>query len=472
MAAKTAVPPFKERVQSALENRFLRTALLRTTSQFVRNRSQAFTEVTDLQTLRDQARAARERAISHLPELLEQLERALTAKGVVVHWAEDAEQARSIVRRLVEAHDVRRIVKSKSMVTEEIGLNHLLEGLGLTVIETDLGEYIVQLAGETPSHIVAPAIHKRKEDVAELFEEHLGVPYTLEPEILTAAARRRLRREFVQADMGISGVNFAVAETGTLALVTNEGNGRYVTSLPRLHVAIMGIEKVVATLEDFALLVQMLTRSATGQSLSSYVTLVNGPAREDDPDGPEELHVILLDNGRSHILAQGYGEALCCIRCGACLNICPVYREIGGHAYGWVYSGPIGAVITPLLWDRERAKELPAASSLCGACRDVCPVQIDLPRMLLRLRYETASRRSTPLLERLGIRAWRWIMESPGRYRWAASLGHWGTLALARHGMVRRLPPPLHGWTRSRDFPAIPRQSFRARWHARRKAHG
>lgn len=468
----TKPPPllsFDRRVRIALEDRHLRLALQRATGQFTLQRAQAFAELADPQALRDQARAIREYTIAHLPELLERLEMEVMARGGVVHWAEDAAQARQIVLDLAHSRGVRQIVKSKSMVSEEIGLNRALGLAGLEVLETDLGEYIIQLAGETPSHIVTPAIHKRKEEIAELFERHLGLPMTLEPEILTATARRRLRRHFLQAQMGISGVNFAVAETGTLVLVTNEGNGRFVTSLPPLHVAMMGIEKVVPTLEDLMLLLQMLTRSATGQRLTAYVSLISGPARPGDPDGPEELHLILLDNGRTRMIANGYAEALYCIRCGACLNHCPVYREVGGHAYGWVYSGPIGAVVTPLLQGLSPAKELPSASSLCGACRDVCPVQIDIPQLLLWLREELTAGQLSSRWERWAIRGWRWLMQSSRRYQWAGRLARWAGLGIARQGWLRWLPPPFHRWTRSRDFPSFAARPFRDRWAERRR---
>ncbi len=465
------LPPlsFGQRVRVALEDRHLRLALQRATGQFTLQRAQAFAELAEPQALRDRARAIREYTITHLPELLERLEAEVTARGGVVHWAEDAAQARQIILDLAHSRGVRQIVKSKSMVSEEIGLNRALQLAGLEVVETDLGEYIIQLAGERPSHIVTPAIHKRKEEIAELFERHLGLPMTLKPEILTATARRRLRRHFLQAQMGISGVNFAVAETGTLAIVTNEGNGRLVTSLPPLHVAVMGIEKVVPTLEDLLLLLQMLTRSATGQKLTAYVSLISGPARLDDPDGPEELHLILLDNGRTRMIANGYAEALYCIRCGACLNHCPVYREIGGHAYGWVYSGPIGAVVTPLLQGLSQAKELPGASSLCGACRDVCPVQIDIPQLLLWLRAELTAGQLSSRWERWAVRGWRWLMESPRRYRWAGRLAYGVSLGWARRGWIRWLPPPFHRWTRSRDFPGFAARPFRDRWAERQR---
>lgn len=469
MAKQPITLTFSERVRAALENRHLRVALQRASGQFMAQRGRAIGELPHWPSLRAQARAIREHAITHLPELLTQLEAAAVARGMHVHWAEDAAQARQIVLDLVKAHNVRAIVKSKSMVSEEIGLNRALEAAGLAVTETDLGEYIIQLAGEPPSHIVVPAVHKRKEDIAEVFEQHLGVPRTLEPQILTAAARRRLRRHFLQAQMGISGVNFAVAETGTLAIVTNEGNGRFVTTLPPLHVAIMGIEKVVATWEDLALLLQVLPRSATGQKLTTYVSLIGGPAQPADADGADEVHLVLLDNGRSRMIADGYAEALCCIRCGACLNACPVYREIGGHAYGAVYSGPIGAVVTPLLHEIAQARELPYASSLCGACREVCPVQIDIPRLLLRLRVDLSASDGSSPWERVGLRAWRWLMASSARYRWAGWLARWGSWGLVRRGELRWLPPPLDRWTRSRTFPAPAARPFRARWAARQR---
>jgi L-lactate dehydrogenase complex protein LldF len=363
------------------------------------------------------------------------------------------------------------------MVSEEIGLNHALEAAGVTVVESDLGEYIVQLAGERPSHIIAPAVHKSKEEVGTLLHEKLGVAPTRDPQQMAAVARAELRRVFLSADMGISGVNFGVAETGSLCLVTNEGNGRLTTTLPRLYVALMGIERLVPTLDDLCVMLQLLARSATGQKLSVYTNLLTGPRRRpsytratDEPDGPDELHLVLIDNGRSRVLGGGQAEVLYCIRCGACLGACPVYRQIGGHAYGSVYPGPIGSVLTPALGNLEDWAELPHASSLCGACRDACPVGIDLPRLLLELREAGGHADQPPLWLRWGIRAYRVASTSPSRFGMVSRMAMWTTRLLARQGWIRRLPPPLSAWTDHRDFPAFSRKTFSQQWHDRSKA--
>ncbi len=463
--------PYRTRVRQALADESLRTALDRATEHLSERRDQAMREV-DSARLRDEARAVRELAIDHLPDLLEALERNLVANGCHVHWARDASEACHTVLEIAQRHGVRHVVKSKSMVTEEIGLNRALASAGIGVFETDLGEYIAQLAHEPPSHILAPVIHKRIEDISELFQRELGMAATSEPGDLCAAARRTLRSEFLRAEMGVSGCNFAIAETGTICIVTNEGNGRMVTSLPRVYVAIAGIEKVVPSVEDAVLLWQAASRSATGQAVSVYLSMTSGPRSAGQADGPEAMHVILLDNGRTRIAERGYGEALLCIRCGACINACPVYREIGGHAYGDTpYSGPIGAVITPLLADdMTSARELPFASSLCGACRDVCPVKIDLPRLLLDLRSELVESGTSSAFERAAAQAYARTVQRPGGYRRAARLARWFTRLLAGgKERVSALPPPLNAWTRTRDFPTFARKSFRELWRERRQ---
>jgi L-lactate dehydrogenase complex protein LldF len=333
------------------------------------------------------------------------------------------------------------------------------------VVETDLGEYIVQLAGETPSHIIAPAVHKTRQQVAELFEQHLGIPPTDDIPTLAQAARHALRQKFLQADMGISGVNFGVAASGAVVLVTNEGNGRLTTTCPRIHVAVMGIERIVENLDDLGVLLQVLARSATGQKISVYTTMISGPARPDEPDGPEEFHLVLLDNGRSRILGGDYAEALMCIRCGACLNHCPVYQTIGGHAYGGVYSGPIGAVLTPLLQpELPDVDKLPQASSLCGACQAACPVRIALPDMLLRLRADAVAAGKIGAAERAGIAGWKATMTNPSFYRASGRAASLATRLLGRRGKIRRLPPPLSAWTKTRDFPMFAPKSFNQLW--------
>jgi L-lactate dehydrogenase complex protein LldF len=466
--------PYKRRVEQALSDEGLRTALERSTVRLSAKRKEAMAAI-DGPRLRDQARAIREDAIRHLPQLLDELERNLSENGCQVHWARDAADATRAVVRIAERHGVRRAVKSKSMVTEEIGLNEAMEQAGIHVVETDLGEYIVQLAGEPPSHIIAPVIHKRAEEIGELLHNKLGIPATDDPTEICAAARRALREEFLHADMGISGCNFAIAETGSICVVTNEGNGRMVTSMPPVYVAIAGIEKVVPTVEDAVLLWQAASRSATGQDVSVYFSVSSGPRDPGHADGPEEMHVILLDNGRSRMLRRGYADATLCIRCGACVNVCPVYREIGGHTYGCTpYSGPIGAVITPLLADDvTSARELPFASSLCGACRDACPVKIDLPRLLLDLRSEMTEHKAVPAFERIAINAYTATITNPRRYQAATRIARWISRLLAgRRDDISRMPPPLRAWTRTRDLPKLPRKSFRSLWRDQSRAGG
>jgi L-lactate dehydrogenase complex protein LldF len=356
-------------------------------------------------------------------------------------------------------------VKSKSMATEEIELNEALERAGVTPVETDLGEYIIQLAREKPSHIIAPAIHKTKGQVAELFSRELGERLQPDPEVLTAMARKVLRRRFLEADLGITGANFAVADTGTVVLVTNEGNGRMVTSLPRIHVAVMGMEKVVPSMTDLVVFLAILARSATGQKLSSYTTLVRGPRRPGELEGPDEFHLVLMDGGRSAQIAGPLREALYCLRCGACLNVCPVYRQIGGHAYGHTYPGPIGILLTAMLEGRRSVRELAHASSLCGACQEVCPVRIDIPRMLVELREGLDRERIAPWPERLAFRAAAWVLSSPARFRLAVRLGRLAQRPFVRDGRLGTLPL-LGRWTHARDLPAVAGRTFSERWKA------
>jgi L-lactate dehydrogenase complex protein LldF len=427
-----------------------------------------WTETTGREELRRQAREARDRALAKLPELLVRLEEKVRARGGRVLWARDAAEANRLVLELCREQGVRLAVKSKSMVTEETGLNDALQGAGIEVVETDLGEFIIQLAGETPSHIVAPVLHKSKESIGRLLEEKLGTPPTDDAAEMMSAARRHLRDKFLSADLGISGVNFAVAETGGLCIVTNEGNGRMVTTLPRVHLAVMGLERVLESWADLATLVQLLPRQATGQRITTYVNVVHSARRAGDADGPEHLVLLILDNGRSRILNSQYADVLACIRCGACLNACPVYRTLSGHAYGWVYPGPIGSVISPLLLGLEEAPDLPMASSLCGACKDACPVDIDLPDMLVRLRRERAVRRRAGTLLRLGMRFWRWVMANSARYRLGGRLAGMALRPWAsRAGTVRTGPGPMWPWTRTRDFPVPAARPFRELYRTR-----
>jgi L-lactate dehydrogenase complex protein LldF len=468
MATETI--PFYERVDDALHNTSLQTALGRATTRFIGNRAAAFAALSEPDDLRERARAIRAHALAHLDELLVQMADNVERRGGQVCWAEDGEAARTYIVDLARARGIELVVKSKSMASEEIHLNHALEEAGLNVVETDLGEFIIQLAGETPSHIIAPSIHKTREQVRDLFVEHLGMPPTDDIPTMARTARTALRQRFLQAGMGISGVNFGVAEDGAIVIVENEGNARLTTTAPRIHVAVMGIERVCEKLEDLGVLLQVLARSATGQRLSVYTSILSGPRRAEEPDGPEEFHLVLLDNGRSKILSEKYAEALMCIRCGACLNVCPVYQAMGGHAYGGVYSGPIGAVLTPLLQpELPEVEKLPHASSLCGACQSACPVRIAIPDMLLRLRADGVAAGKGQAIEQAAINGWRQTMMNPAFYQMGGKLASLGTRMLGPGGQVRWLPPPLDQWTRSRTFPAFAPKSFNELWEERQR---
>jgi len=421
--------------------------------------------------------------VARLGDYLRQFEAAVTARGGHVHWAETAEQAVAIVAGIAQEHGCRTAVKSKSMVSEEIELNDALAKAGVDVLETDLGEFIVQIDHDHPSHIVAPIIHKSKEQVAESFRTKLGAAADDLKDVpsMTAFARRTLRAGFLKADMGISGGNFGVAETGSLCIVTNEGNGRLTTTLPRVHVALMGIERLVPTLGDLGVMLQILGRSAMGQKLTVYTNIISGPRRRDgsrraglqprqgtdESDGPEHFHVVLVDNGRSKLLGGELAEILYCIRCGACLNACPVYQQVGGHAYGSVYPGPVGAVLTPGLRGLGEWSDLPQASSLCGACREVCPVRIDIPRMLLSLRDRSTTEGETPSWVTAGLWLLRYVAERPRLFRTAQRAARLASRAVARDGWIRFVPGHLARWTDRRDFPALASRSFMDRWEAR-----
>ena len=409
--------------------------------------------------MRQQAAEAKRRALRQLPDLLEKAERNLKKNGFQVEWAVDAVQANQLVLDIARRHGAQTITKSKSMLSEELGTNHAMEAAGLQVVETDLGEYIIQLANETPSHIVGPVMHKTKAEIRDVFVDELGMEPTDDAEEMVAFARRMLREDFLSADMGISGGNFLIAETGSIGLVMNEGNGRMCTSLPRVHVALVGIEKLVDTVEDYATLTQVLPSSSTGQKLTVYTNIINGPRRDDEDDGPEYTYVILVDNGRTEIYDTKYAEALLCIRCGACQNACPVYRTMGGHAYGWVYGGPIGAVLTPLFVGLENATPLPHASSLCGSCKQVCPVDIDLPRMLLDLRWDLVQEGESNVRWDMAMKMWAIGMTSPTRF----NLG--GVAArVGQHIMGEYMPGVLGNWTKHRDFPDFASKPFRQLW--------
>jgi L-lactate dehydrogenase complex protein LldF len=458
---------FKQSTVIALQDIGLQTALDRGTTRAVNGRISAMGETTDSPMLRQQARAARLRALNRLPELLEELERNVTANGGEVVWARDGAEANALIRDLCRKHGVRRVSKGKSMVTEETHLNAYLQADGIEVNESDLGEYIIQLAGETPSHIVFPMLHKTKEATADLLHEKIGMPMTDDPAQMTRFVRGVMRQKYLEADLGISGVNFAIAETGSIITVENEGNNRLSISTPRVHVAVMGIEKVLATWQDWVTVGQLLPRSATGQRMTVYTNIMSGPKREDEPDGPAHFVLLLIDNGRSAALASEYAESLACIRCGACLNACPVYQNVGGHTYGWVYPGPIGSIVTPLLQGLSAAPSLPYASSLCSACQQACPVDIHIPEMLLKLRRDLVAQHdpdNASAFWRFGMGVWRTAMRSPALYALGARVAGVLTRLIGRNGVIRRLPGPFGGWTDHRDFPVFPTQSFRTRY--------
>lgn len=439
----------------------LRENLRRATSHSTTLRLKAVSAVPEWEDLRSEAHAIKKEAIDHLAEYLERFESQATEAGCKVYWAETASQAAEYVVNVCRQKGASLVVKAKSMTSEEMELNTALEGASIQPVETDLGEFIVQLAGETPSHITAPALHKSRTQIGKLFSEKLGMNFSDDPKELTRAARAILREKFMDAGIGITGVNFAVAETGSLVLITNEGNGRMCTTLPRTHIALMGIEKVIPRFDDLRVFLKLLARSSTGQKLTSYVTILNGPREARETDGPEELHVVILDNGRSQLLAHPHTrEALYCIRCGACLNVCPVYQRVGGHSYGWVYPGPIGSVITPELQGISQAQELPFASSLCGHCSAVCPVKIDLHHMLLWLRKSAVDSALTSRGERWIIKLFAATMKRPGLYRWSGMLGWMVQRILAPRGKGLRVPC----WSAGRDFPPLPKKSFHQLW--------
>ena len=447
---------FGENAKAALADVQLRGALRHATSLFGKRRLEAARGLDNWEELRTQARAIKDEVLLHLDRYLETFAANAEKRGAVVHWAVDATEANAIICKLARDRSARTIVKSKSMTTEETHLNDALEAAGLQVVETDLGEYIIQLAHETPSHIIAPAIHKTKGQIAELFTSKLGMLPTDDIAQLTSTARATLRDRFAAADMGISGVNFGITETGTIVIVENEGNIRLTTSLPRIHVAVMGIEKVIPRFADLDLFLKLLPRSGTGQRLTTYQSFITGTKRDAREEGPDELHIVILDNGRSRMLAHPVTrQSLACIRCGACLNACPVYQQIGGHAYGSVYPGPIGAVITPQLIGFEKTAQLPYASSLCGACREVCPVKIDIPQLLLHLRSEiTASGSKGNAAERIAFKIWARVMMSPTLY-------NLGSLA-AR--VIQKVMPLSRAWKRGRDLRPVEQPSFRSLW--------
>jgi L-lactate dehydrogenase complex protein LldF len=458
---------FKATAGTKLTNASLQAALTRLQGNFVRGRAERVAELGNYEEIRSAAAAIRDRALASLDLYLEAFERNATARGAVVHWAESREDVNRIVCEIAREHGVRKAVKSKSMVTEECSLNDALEAAGIEVVETDLGEYILQLAKEPPSHIVAPVVHKARDEVSDLFASKHHKPRKTSIAELTREAREMLRGHFVTADMGISGANFLVAETGSTLIVTNEGNGRMVTTLPRVHVAITGIEKVVPTLEDIATLIRLLPPHATGQTISNYISVTTGVRADGEHDGPRHFHVILLDGGRTQLIGGELQAILRCIRCGACMNHCPVYQSVGGHAYGWVYPGPMGSVLTPSYVGLENALDLPNAATLCNQCGVVCPVKIPLPDLMRKLREQQFERRLKPWSERIGLAVWSWAARRPAVYAIMAAAGA-RLLSIMGGGerLIHRIPLG-GGWTGGRDLPAPQGKTFRELYRSR-----
>jgi len=445
MSSSTRRIDFRSLAKTALNDTPLRNALRKATDTTNEKRIRAFASVPERQLLRETASSIRTEVIQNLTTYVDKFSRNATRAGATVHRTHDAEAARTIIGDILRDRGVKKVVKTKSMITEEIQLNSHLEKQGTRVVETDLGEYIVQLAGERPSHITAPAIHKSRQQIGKLFSGQLGVDYTDDPEVLTALARKVLREEFFAAQAGITGANFALAESGSLVLFTNEGNGRMVTTLPPLHIAVMSLEKIIPSLSDLPIFLALLPRSATGQPITSYVSIISGTRKCGEVSGAEELHIVLLDNGRSKIAASDYREILKCIRCGACMNVCPVYGVVGGHCYDSTYAGPMGIVLTILLEGMDHAHTLADASTLCGACAEVCPVQVPLVKLISKLRERKVREKFPTALERSGMLAFGLASETPILY----GLGQWslGTLwpvleRVAGRGPLARIPKP------------------------------
>lgn len=459
---------FKSNAATALVDPGLQKALARIKSGFETKRAIARSELPEFDALCEQAKQIKQHTLDHLDLYLEAYEQKVTESGGHVHWARDAEQARRIILQICEDAGARTITKGKSMVAEEVALNPALEEAGYTPVETDLGEYIIQIRKEAPSHIIAPAFHLSREQVeADFRRVHTGLPDTRsleEPVELVTEARDVLREQFIKADVGITGANFLIAETGSSVIVTNEGNGDLTQLLPRVHIVLATIEKLVPNLSDVSAILRVLARSATGQDITMYTTFSTGPRRSGDPDGPEAYHVVLLDNGRSEMLGTQFQDMLRCIRCGACINHCPVYGAVGGHAYGWVYPGPMGAVLTPQLLGVHEAGHLPNASSFCGRCEAVCPMKIPLPKMMRHWREREFERGDSPWVHRMAIRAWSFIAKRPRLYRCLTGpliglLGEWGK----RRGRFRWLPM-AGGWLKHRDLSAPAGRSFHELW--------
>ncbi|WBL13639.1 LutB/LldF family L-lactate oxidation iron-sulfur protein [Sutcliffiella sp. NC1] len=471
MSMKIGDKPFKERIEAGIQNQFMRGAVSGAQER-LRTRKEASTvELGDWEEWRSHGEEIRQHVLENLDYYLYQLSENVEKRGGHVFFAQTAEEANEYIKGVIQQKNAKKIVKSKSMVTEEISMNQALDELGCDVIETDLGEYILQVDDhDPPSHIVAPALHKNKEQIRDVFREKLNYLKTEKPEELALHARQMLRQEFLTADVGITGCNFAVAESGSISLVTNEGNARLATTLPQTQITVMGMERIVPTYEELEVLVSLLTRSAVGQKLTSYVTTLTGPKEEGDVDGPEEFHLVIVDNGRSKILGTEFQSVLQCIRCAACINVCPVYRHVGGHSYGSIYPGPIGAVLTPLLGGYDDFKELPYASTLCAACTEACPVKIPLHELLHKHRQNIVEKEGrAPISEKMAMKAFGLGAASPFVYKMGSKFAPSAMTPFKNGDKISSGPGPLKEWTNIREFPAPSKQRFRDWFETREK---
>ncbi|WP_302466779.1 LutB/LldF family L-lactate oxidation iron-sulfur protein [Heyndrickxia camelliae] len=471
MGIKISEKQFKSRLDEGLHDNFMRGAVRDAQERLQHNRGNAVEQLGSWEDWRTLGEEIRQNVLANLDYYLYQLSENVAKRGGHVFFAETAEEAREYIKNVVVKKNAKKIVKSKSMVTEEISLNECLEDAGCEVVETDLGEYILQIDDhDPPSHIVAPALHKNKQQIRDVFTEKIGYTKSEKPEELAAHAREMLRKEFLSADVGITGCNFAIAESGSISLVTNEGNARMVTTLPKTQITVMGMERIVPTYEEMEVLVSLLTRSAVGQRLTSYVTSLTGPRIEGEVDGPEEFHLVIVDNGRAEILGTEFQPVLQCIRCAACINVCPVYRHIGGHSYGSIYPGPIGAVLSPLLGGYDEYKELPYASSLCGACTDACPVKIPLHELLHKHRQVIVEREGkAPVSEKLMMKAFGMGAASSGLYGVGSKIASTAVKPFVKDNKITKGPGPLKAWTEIRDFPAPNKERFRDWFHNRKE---
>lgn len=470
MSIKLGDRSYQERIETGIENDFMRDAVSSAQGRFRNGRITQAEELGDWEDWRQLGSEIRTHTLENLDYYLQQLSEQVAKRGGNVYFASTAEEANAYIEKVITEKNAKKIVKSKSMVTEEIGLNQQLEKMGAEVVESDLGEWILQLDEDPPSHIVTPALHKNKAQIRKTFAEKRGYNGSDSPEELAAFAREQLRKDFLSADVGITGCNFAVAESGAITLVTNEGNARMVTALPDTQITVMGMERIVPTWEDMEVLVSLLTRAAVGQKLTSYVTSYTGARLEGEIDGPEDYHLVIVDNGRSKILGTEFQSALHCIRCAACINVCPVYRHVGGHAYNSIYPGPIGAVLTPLLDGYEDHKELPYASSLCAACTEACPVKIPLHEQLIRHRQIIVEKeKKSPVTEKIMMKGFAQWASTPAAYKLSTKLARTALKPWTKEDTIKNGPGPLKGWTNVRDFPAPAKQSFRAWWKERQK---